>query len=344
MENSGKKILVTGGTGYIGSHTVVELISQGFEVVIADNLSNSRVEVLDAIEKICGKRPAFYEVDLCDWAATEEVFKTERPDSIIHFAALKAVGESVEKPTLYYRNNLVSLLNTIELAQKYGTSNYVFSSSCSVYGEPDKLPVSESATLKPAESPYGNTKRIAEEILRDASKVSDLKVICLRYFNPVGSHESSLIGEYPNQAPTNLMPVITQTAAGKREKLQVFGSDYDTPDGSCIRDYIHVVDLAQAHIVATERMIKGKEKEQFEIFNIGTGTGLSVLEVINAFEKYTGKKLNYEISERRAGDVVKVYADTSFANAELGWKTNRGIREMVESAWAWEEQLMKKSE
>ena len=335
--------MVTGGTGYIGSHTVVALIEQGFEVVIVDNLANSKIEVLDAIEMISGTRPAFHQVDLCDREASEKVFAEHRPNSIIHFAALKAVGESVDKPLLYYRNNLVSLLNTIELAEKYGTSNYVFSSSCSVYGEPDQLPVSENAELKQAESPYANTKRISEDILRDAVKVGNLKVICLRYFNPVGSHESALIGELPNQAPTNLMPVITQTAVGKREKLKVFGSDYDTHDGSCIRDYIHVVDLADAHLVATKRMMEGREKSNYEIFNIGTGTGLSVLDVINAFEKYTGEKLNYEISDRRPGDVEKVYADTEFANNELGWKTNRGIREMVESAWAWELHL-KKSE
>ncbi|NNF01922.1 MAG: UDP-glucose 4-epimerase GalE [Bacteroidia bacterium] len=341
--SSGKKILVTGGTGYIGSHTAVSLIEQGYEVIIADNLINSKEEVLDAIEKITGKKAIFENVDLCDREATEKVFAKHKPDSLIHFAALKAVGESVEKPLWYYRNNLTSLLNTIELAIKHGTKNYVFSSSCSVYGEPDILPVSESAELKPAESPYANTKRISEEILRDTANVSSLKIICLRYFNPVGSHKSALIGEYPNQAPMNLMPVITQAAIGKRDQLKVFGSDYDTADGSCVRDYIHVVDLADAHLIATERMIKGNEKSNYEIFNIGTGTGLTVLQVIKAFEKYTGVKLNYEVGDRRPGDVEKVYANTNFAKKELGWESRLGIKEMVESAWAWEKHLKEKS-
>lgn len=339
----GSKILVTGGTGFIGSHTVVELIERGYSVHIIDNLSNSRLHVIDDIETITGIKPDFTLLDLCDTDKVNEFFNLHSDiSSIIHFAALKAVGESVENPLLYYRNNVDGLINILENVNKHHIESFVFSSSCSVYGEPDKLPIDETAALKDAESPYANTKRINEDILRDFSKVSKLNTIALRYFNPVGAHSSAIIGEYPVNAPTNLMPVITQTAIGKRVKMQVWGSDYDTPDGSCIRDYIHVVDTAQAHIVAIERLISNKNKSNFEIFNLGTGKGSSVLEMIHTFEETTGVKLNYEIKDKRPGDVVQVYADTKLANEELGWKSKLGLKEMVSSAWKWEQALSKK--
>lgn len=338
-----QQIIVTGGTGYIGSHTTVELLEKGYDVVIIDNLSNSRIEVLDSIEKITGKRPQFFNVDLCDKTALEKTIlsigEKSGEVSIIHFAAFKAVGESVEKPLVYYKNNLLSLINLLELSEKYHLNNFVFSSSCSVYGEPDYLPIDEKVELKKAASPYGNTKQICEEILRDFCKMNPLKAIALRYFNPVGAHESALIGEYPLNPPSNLVPVITQTAIGKRPTMSVLGNDYDTPDGSCIRDYIHVVDIAKAHIVAIERMLKNKNKTNFEIFNLGTGQGNSVLEVINTFEKVSGQKLNYQIAPRREGDVANVYADTTLANKELGWKAEKNLEEMLTSAWKWEKQL-----
>lgn len=334
-----KKILVTGGAGYIGSHTVVELIARGFEVYILDNLSNSRIEVLGAIEKVSGVRPLFANIDLNDKAALKNFFDSHAIDAIIHFAAYKSVNESVDKPIEYYRNNIVSLLNLLELCREYKVSNFVFSSSCSVYGQPDRLPIDELAEVKKAESPYGNTKKIGEDILYDFSKTGNINIISLRYFNPVGGHPSALIGEFPLGAPQNLFPVITQTAIGKRPSMKVFGNDYDTPDGSCIRDYIHVMDVAAAHVVAIERMLSGKCKSRYELFNLGTGKGLSVLEVINAFERITGVKLNYEITGRRAGDVVKIYADTSYANRELGWKATRTLDDMIASAWAWEQAL-----
>ena len=338
-------ILVTGGTGYIGSHTVVELLEKGFEVVIIDNLSNSRIEVLDSIEKITGKRPQFWNIDLCDKAAIQKKVLSLGEDlgeaSIIHFAAYKAVGESVEKPLMYYRNNLLSLTNLLEICEEYKVKNFVFSFSCSVYGEPDHLPIDEKAPLKKAESPYGNTKQICEDILADVAKVSDLQTIALRYFNPVGAHESALIGEYPLQPPTNLFPVITQTVIGKRDSFNVFGDNYDTPDGSCIRDYIHVVDIAKAHVVAIERLMNKNNKSSFEIFNLGTGKGHSVLEAIKTFEKITGQKVNYKIAPRREGDVIKVYADTKLANKELGWKAEKKLEEMLSSAWKWELALKK---
>lgn len=336
-----KTILVTGGTGYIGSHTVVELINKGYQVIVIDNLSNSRAEVLDRIEQITGRQPLFYEIDLCDRQSLHRVFQENKIDATIHFAAFKAVGESVEKPLLYYRNNLDSLINLLEIYNELHLDNFIFSSSCSVYGQQKKLPIDETAALEPAESPYGNTKQIGEEILRDTIRMSGFNAIALRYFNPAGAHESALIGEYPIQAPNNLVPVITQVAAGIRPSMTVFGNDYDTPDGTCVRDYIHVVDLAQSHIAATERLLNKGNKKPFEIFNIGTGRGNTVLEVINAFEKANNVKLNYTIGKRRPGDVEKVWADTTLANNELGWKAKLSLDDIVRSAWKWEQQLAK---
>jgi UDP-glucose 4-epimerase len=335
------KVLITGGTGFIGSHTAVEFINAGYEVLIIDNLSNSQIEVLDGIKEITGIKPEFAKFDLTNKAKTDDFFQKYRNiDAIIHFAAYKAVGESVEKPLKYYQNNLISLMNLLEAMEKYHIPAFVFSSSCTVYGEPDELPVKESTPVKPAISPYGNTKQISEEIIRDYMKVqAGLKSIALRYFNPVGAHESAAIGELPLGVPANLVPFITQTAIGIRKQLSVFGDDYNTPDGTAIRDYIHVVDLAKAHVVATERLLQNKNKSNFEIFNIGTGNGFSVLEVIKSFEKVSGKKLNYKIVERRAGDVEKVYADTAYANNELGWKAEKSLDEMMLSAWNWEQKL-----
>lgn len=331
------KILVTGGTGYIGSHTVVELLNAGFEVVIVDDLSNSKADIAIAIERITGTKPLLEVFDLTDKVKTADFFKRHHDlKGVIHFAAKKAVGESVEKPLLYYRNNLESLMNVLEGMVDNNIRNFVFSSSCTVYGQPDELPVSESAPIKKAESPYGNTKQISEEIIYDTVKVTDLKAIALRYFNPIGAHESALIGELPLGVPDNLLPYITQTAIGIRKKLRVFGDDYNTPDGTAIRDYIHVVDLAKAHVVAVQRMIEGKMKKDFEVFNLGTGNGYSVMDVIKSFEKVTGLKLNYEIVGRREGDVEQVWADPSFSNKELGWKAEKGLDEMVSSAWRWE--------
>lgn len=336
-----KKILVTGGTGYIGSHTVVELQETGYEVVVIDNLSNSSIEVLNNIEKITGIKPVFEQFDLADKQKTDEFFGRNKDiEAIIHFAASKAVGESVEKPLLYYRNNLVSLINILDCQIKFNVPNIVFSSSCTVYGQPDVLPVTEKTPRKDAESPYGNTKRVCEDILSDTIAANhELKGIALRYFNPVGAHSTALIGELPLGVPQNLVPFITQTAAGLREELKVFGNDYDTPDGSAIRDYIHVVDLAKAHVIAIERLLKGKNKLNYEIFNLGTGTGLSVLEVVTGFEKATGVKLNYKIVDRRQGDIEKIWADTTFANEELGWKTEKGLEETLLSAWNWEKKV-----
>lgn len=339
-----ERILVTGGTGYIGSHTVVELQNNGYEVVIVDNLSNSRADVVDSIEQISGIRPAFEEVDCLDYEGMDAVF-TKYPGikGIIHFAASKAVGESVEKPLKYYRNNLVSLINILELMPKYNVKGIIFSSSCTVYGQPDILPVTEAAPIKKAESPYGNTKQINEEIIRDTvASGSPIHAVMLRYFNPIGAHPSALIGELPNGVPQNLIPYLTQTAIGIREKLSVFGDDYDTPDGSCIRDFIYVVDLAKAHVIAMNRILEDKQKESVEVFNIGTGRGLSVLELINAFEKSTGVKLNYQIVGRRAGDIVKVWADPTLANTELGWKADTPIEDTLRSAWNWQLHLREK--
>jgi UDP-glucose 4-epimerase len=335
------KILVTGGTGYIGSHTVVELQEEGMEVVIIDNLSNSERKVLAGISSITGKEPHFEEVDLRDREATFGVFE-RHPDieAIIHFAAFKAVGESVEKPLDYYENNLLSLIHLLEAMLKYDVDRMVFSSSCTIYGEPDVLPVTENAPIKKANSPYGNTKQICEEILQDSITTMKGKgVISLRYFNPIGAHESALIGELPIGVPNNLVPFITQTAAGIRECLSVFGDDYNTPDGSAIRDYINVVDLAKAHVAAIRRLLDQGQKSDFEVFNLGTGKGLSVLEVIKAFELSTGQKLSYKVVGRREGDIEKVYADTSYANSELGWKAEKGIEETLQSAWNWEKKI-----
>ncbi|MGE4540687.1 MAG: UDP-glucose 4-epimerase GalE [Bacteroidales bacterium] len=332
------KILVTGGTGYIGSHTVVELQQEGFEVVIVDNLSNSQEWVVDAIAEISGKRPHFEQFDLSDQQKTTEFFRRHYDlKGVIHFAAFKAVGESVEKPLMYYRNNLVSLMNILESMIASGVPNLVFSSSCTVYGQPDELPVSEKAPIKKAESPYGNTKQISEEIIQDTINSNKVNAIALRYFNPIGAHETAKIGELPLGVPNNLVPFITQTAIGIRQQLSVFGEDYNTPDGTAIRDYIHVVDLAQAHVVAVKRMIEKQMKSDFEIFNLGTGNGYSVLDVIKSFEKVSGLKLNYKIVDRRPGDVEQVWANPNWSNEELGWKAQRNLDEMTASAWKWEQ-------
>ena len=336
-----EKILVTGGTGYIGSHTVVELQNSGYDVVIVDNLSNSRADVVDNIEKVSGIRPAFEQLDCLDYAGLDALFtKHKGIKGIIHFAASKAVGESVQKPLLYYRNNLVSLINLLELMPKHGVEGIIFSSSCTVYGQPDVLPVTEAAPIKKAESPYGNTKQINEEIIHDYVKSgAPINAILLRYFNPIGAHPTALLGELPNGVPQNLIPFLTQTAIGIREKLSVFGDDYNTPDGSCIRDYINVVDLAKAHVVAMDRIMQQKQEEKVEIFNIGTGRGLSVLELIHAFEESTGVKLNYQIVGRRAGDIEQVWANPERANNVLGWKAESTIEDTLRSAWAWQKKL-----
>lgn len=332
------KILVTGGTGYIGSHTVVELFSAGYEVVVVDDFSNSDPRILDQIEKIAGKRPAFVKLDLCNEESVKN-FAAKHTDvaGIIHFAAFKAVGESVQEPLKYYRNNFYGLINILT-AFNNGIK-LVFSSSCTVYGQPDELPVSELAMVKKAESPYGNTKQIAEEILQETCAVNNaLKVIVLRYFNPVGAHHTALIGELPIGVPQNLVPFITQSAIGKRGPIIVFGDDYATADGSAVRDYIHVVDLAKAHVSAMKRLEQNTDKN-YEVFNIGTGKGSSVLEIINAFEQSTGKKLSYTIGKRRAGDIEQIYGDVSLANEVLGWKAGLGVNEMMRSAWNWEKYL-----
>lgn len=336
-----KKILVTGGTGFIGSHTVVELQESGYEVIVVDDLSNSDIGVLNSIKKITGIKPAFEKLNLADTQKTDDFFKRNPGiDAIIHFAAAKAVGESVEKPLMYYRNNLVSLINLLDCQLKYNVTNIVFSSSCTVYGQPDVLPVTEKTPRKDAESPYGNTKRVNEDILRDTiAAYPQIKGIALRYFNPVGAHPTALIGESPLGIPQNLVPFIMQTAAGLRDELKVFGNDYNTPDGSAIRDYIDVVDLAKAHVIAIDRLLLARNKSNFEIFNLGTGTGVSVLEMINVFEKSTGVKLNYKIVDRRAGDIEKIWADTTFANKELGWKAEKGLEETLLSAWKWEKKV-----
>ncbi len=334
------KILVSGGTGYIGSHTVVELQEQGHEVIIVDNLSNSQLDVLENIIAISGIKPAFEKFDLYDREKTLDFFKRNSDiDAVIHFAAYKAVGESVEKPLMYYHNNIFSLVNILDGMTENKIDTLVFSSSCTVYGQPDELPVSENAPIKKAMSPYGNTKQISEDIITDTVHASAVKAIMLRYFNPIGAHESAKIGELPLGVPNNLVPFITQTAIGIRPQLRVFGDDYPTPDGTPIRDYIHVVDLAKAHVIAVDRMLKNKNKQALEVFNLGTGNGYSVLEVIQSFEKVSGEKLNYEIVDRRPGDVTEVWADTRLANDELGWKAAKGIDEMNRSAWKWEKAL-----
>jgi UDP-glucose 4-epimerase len=333
-----KKILITGGTGYIGSHTTVELLKEGFEAIIIDNLYNSEANVTDRIQKITGIRPVLEVLDLCDREKLDTfIGKHKDISAVIHFAAFKAVGESVNKPLEYYRNNLLSLINLLEVMKRYGIPDLVFSSSCTVYGQPEKLPVTEQAPLQPATSPYGNTKQVGESIIRDTT-VSDknIKAISLRYFNPIGAHPSALIGELPRGVPENLVPFLTQTGYGIREELKVFGDDYNTPDGSCIRDYLHVVDLAKAHVIAIKRLIEGKNKADYEVFNLGTGNGVSVLEAIKSFERVSGIKLKYKIVGRRAGDIEKIWADPSYANSELGWKTLSSLDEAMKTAWDWE--------
>lgn len=336
-----KKILVTGGLGFIGSHTVVALQQRGFEVVIIDNLSNSSLNVLGGITKITKSSPDFENVDLRDKAAVKKFFeKYPNIDSIIHFAASKAVGESVENPLLYYENNITTLVYLLEQLKEKERAKFIFSSSCTVYGQADELPITESAPVKKAESPYGNTKQIGEEIIQDTCKViENISAISLRYFNPIGAHPTANIGELPIGTPQNLVPYITQTAIGKREKLSVFGDDYPTPDGTCIRDYIHVMDLARAHVVALERLLDEEQETNYEVFNLGTGTGNSVLEVINSFEKVSGVKLPYKIVGRREGDITAAYADTTKANEILNWKSELTLDDALESAWKWQKHI-----
>lgn len=343
--NMAKTVLVSGGAGYIGSHVTVELIGAGYEVVVADNLSNCDMTCFEGVKKITGREDIpFYQIDCCDFAAVTRIFEDHKIDAVIHFAAFKAVGESVAEPIKYYRNNLVSFLNILEAAGNHGGCNVLFSSSATVYGEADVLPVTEQTPRLPATSPYGNTKQMCEDILRDtvaatAAAEAQIKGIALRYFNPIGAHPSALIGELPRGVPNNLVPFITQTAIGKRECLSIFGNDYDTADGTCLRDYIDVVDLAKAHVAAVSRMVEGRMKKDYEIFNVGTGRPVSVYELVSAFEKVNGVKLNYRFAPRRPGDVVAIWADTQFANDELGWKAERSVEDTLASAWAWEKHL-----
>jgi len=332
----GSKILVTGGLGFIGSHTVVELQKAGYDVIIIDDLSNTRLEVLDGITEITKIRPDFVQMDLKEKEDVATFFKEHKIDGVIHFAASKAVGESVENPIKYYENNISTLVYLLKSMAENNVPHLIFSSSCTVYGQADELPITENAPVKRAESPYGNTKQIGEEIIEDLTKVEDITAIALRYFNPIGAHESVLIGELPIGVPQNLIPFVTQTAAGLREELSVFGDDYPTPDGTAVRDYIHVVDLAKAHICALQRLLKGKNKSKMEFFNVGTGTGSSVLDVINVFQKVNGTVLKYKIVDRREGDITAAYANTKLANEELGWKAELGLEEALSSAWQWQ--------
>ncbi len=340
MKNK-QSVLVSGGAGYIGSHTAVELVEAGYDVVIADNLSNSDMGAVEGVRRITGVDVPFVEVDCCDIKALrEKLFDKYDFQSVIHFAASKAVGESVQKPLEYYRNNLTSLMNIITLMRDCGRQNILFSSSCTVYGEPEKQPVTELTPRKPATSPYGNTKTMCEDILRDSVKAyPSLKGIALRYFNPIGAHPSALIGELPRGVPQNLVPFVTQTAAGLRECLSVFGNDYPTPDGSCIRDYIDVVDLAKAHVVAIKRLIEDRNKAGYEVFNVGTGRGVSVLELVEAFQRVNNLKLNYKIAPRREGDITAIWADPTLANEELGWHAERNLDDTLRAAWAWEKRI-----
>lgn len=331
-----KKILVTGGLGYIGSHTVVELQNKGFEVVIIDDLSNTTIDVLDKITSITGIKPLFEQIDLKDKEAVHHFFKYYKVDGVIHFAASKAVGESVEKPLLYYENNITTLTYVLKEMVANNVTNFIFSSSCTVYGQADELPITENAPTKPAESPYGATKKMGEIIIEDTCKVTNINAIALRYFNPIGAHKTAKIGELPLGVPQNLIPYVVQTAAGIRKQLSIFGNDYPTADGTAIRDYIHVVDLAKAHIAALNRLLNKQNKSSCEFFNIGTGTGSSVLDVVKEFEKATGKKVNYKIVERRAGDITAAYADTSLANKELGWKAELSLEDALKSSWKWQ--------
>ena len=343
--NMAKTVLVSGGAGYIGSHVTVELLGAGYEVVVADNLSNCDMTCFKGVQQITGRDDIpFYQIDCCDYAAVTKVFDNHEIDAVIHFAAFKAVGESVAEPIMYYRNNLVSFLNILEAARTHGGCNVLFSSSATVYGEAEILPVTEQTPRLPATSPYGNTKQMCEDILRDvvfatASADGPVKGMALRYFNPIGAHPSALIGELPRGVPNNLVPFITQTAIGKRECLNIFGNDYDTADGTCLRDYIDVVDLAKAHVAAVSRMVEDRMKDGYEIFNVGTGRPVSVYELVTAFEKVNGVKLNYRFAPRRSGDVVAVWADTQLANEELGWRAERSVEETLASAWAWEKHL-----
>jgi UDP-glucose 4-epimerase len=338
------KIVVTGGLGFIGSHTVVELQNEGFEVVAIDNLSNSSESVLDGIERITGKKPVFEKMDLRDKTSVQNFFKKHNDvQGVIHFAASKAVGESVENPLLYYENNINALVYVLQELKELPNANFIFSSSCTVYGQAEKMPITEDASVQPAMSPYGNTKQIGEEIITDVAKVTNINSILLRYFNPIGAHPSAEIGELPLGIPQNLVPFITQTASGLREKLSVYGNDYPTPDGTAIRDYIHVVDLAKAHVVALQRLLNKQNLGKVETFNLGTGTGSSVLEVINAFEKVSGQKLNYQIVGRREGDIIEAYANTQKANAILGWKAQSTLEDSLSSAWKWELKIRNKA-
>ena len=337
-----KRVLVTGGAGYIGSHTTVELINSGYDVIIVDNLSNSDRGSLEGIRQITGIEPKFIEADCCDREAMRRVFAENEFDSVIHFAAYKAVGESVAEPAKYYRNNLMSFITILELMLESGRHNVLFSSSATVYGDADVLPVTELTPRKPATSPYGNTKQMAEDILRDMVAANEsLRGIALRYFNPIGAHPSALIGELPRGVPNNLVPYITQTAAGIRECLSIFGDDYDTPDGSCLRDYIDVVDLARAHVVAIDRLANGRCNERYEVFNVGTGRPVSVFELVRGFEEANSLKLNYRVAPRRAGDVMAVWADTTLANEVLGWRAERELRDTLRAAWEWEKHIRK---
>lgn len=335
-----KRVLVTGGSGYIGSHTCVELSQAGYEPIIVDNISNSEKNAVEGIEKIIGKKIEFIQADCCDTEAMEQIFSKYDFDSIIHFAAFKAVGESVSKPLDYYKNNLGSLINLLGLMRSHNVKNIVFSSSCTVYGQADKLPVTEQTPRKEATSPYGNTKQMCEDILRScANAYPEINVIALRYFNPIGAHPSALIGELPRGVPNNLIPFVTQTAAGIRPMLSIFGDDYNTPDGSCIRDYIDVTDLAKAHVCAVNRMVEERSKANFEIFNVGTGRGVSTLEIVRTFEEVNNLKLNYKVTGRREGDIEAVWADTTYANNELGWKAEKSLDETLRSAWRWQQYL-----
>lgn len=335
-----KCVLVAGGAGFIGSHTTVELIEAGYDVVIVDNLSNSEIGAVRGVEKIVGRSIPFEQVDCCDEAAMRQVFQKYSIDAVIHFAAFKAVGESVSKPLEYLRNNLDSLMVVIEMIREFNVGNLVFSSSCTVYGQPEKLPVTEATPRKEAESPYGYTKQVSEDVIEQCVKAYEgFSGIALRYFNPIGAHPTALIGELPRGVPANLIPFVTQTAAGIRKELSVYGDDYDTPDGSAIRDYIDVVDLAKAHVAAVSRMVEGKQQKGFEVFNVGTGRGVSVLEIINVFEAATGVKVPYRIAPRREGDIVKIWAETSLSNEELNWKAERELSDTLAAAWKWQETL-----
>jgi len=336
-----KRVLVSGGAGFIGSHVTVELMDAGYEVVVADNMSNCDMTCFEGVKKITGRDDIpFVKMDFCDYDAVRKLFSDYKIDAVIHFAAYKAVGESVAEPVMYYKNNLSSFLNVLQAAREQGGCNVLFSSSATVYGEPDELPVTEQSPRQPATSPYGNTKQMCEDILRDSVKAYEgIRGIALRYFNPIGAHPSALIGELPRGVPNNLVPFITQTAIGKRECLSIFGNDYPTPDGTCQRDYIDIVDLAKAHVCAVRRMLDGKMEQEYEIFNVGTGRPVSVLELVNAFEKVNGVKLNYKFAPRRAGDVTAIWADPSLANEKLGWKAERTVEQTLASAWAWEKHL-----